>query len=609
MIHLYYKLSSSTQIDELLNAFTPHKSIDFKEIKSLEYSEIYLVEIGNIDKEQILHIRKLLIDKKQSLIYFFINESNSLILFQLAVLLNVKSIVTKKHETAKVISDIKKELLYQKSTQLEREMVTTISSDKSFLIYDNNELKFASQKIYDDFECKDLEMVKSKVSTYFKLNDFLKNDSNTQKTLNINNKSYNIKASTSPINGEKYIYIEDSIESKDNTYKTGFIKNRIYFIEVLKEKIIEKSISDSSLGIVTIHIENIVNMSVDWSEYEIEMAIRDLILQIDVEIDSHTLIAQYDDGLYLILFEGFDFEEIKLKALSIQSHISKYTKEKKIKPIIGLYAFDINDLELNNILKIIYDISKEEIDHKNIEPEKLHRIIDIDEGLDDNRAIDIFLQATFVNKTPVKLVNIYKGLCISTSSVIVRKTDQEAYMSYESLQGTVMDFEKETIIQSSNISKDIIANVNYLDTKKKVVQLKNFRFVKGSANAREYSRVTCSQRTPVSIVYNKGTISGEILDISINSIAIKTRLHENMDSMELDEVTLNFTLAFNSDEIRYTQLSLKAKVIFKICQDEYCKVVTNLYEDQAGEAVLMEYVYSRQKEIIIELKKQTQLLK
>lgn len=610
MIHLYYKSSSSTQISETLISFTPHKSIDIKNVKSIEHSDIYLVEIDKVDKALVLHIRKLLIDKKQSLVYFFINDSSSLVLFQLAVLLNVKSIVTKKHDISNIISDIKKELSYKKSIQLEREMATIISNDKSFMIYDNNELKFASQKIYDDFECEDLEMVKSKISPHFDLEDFLKNDISTPKMLSANQQSYNIKGSTSPLNGDVYIYLEDNSEDKcTNEYKTDFIKNRIYFIEVLKEKILEKSISDSLLGIVTIQIENMANMSVDWNEYEIEMAIRDLILQVEIEIDSHTLLAQYDDGLYLILFEGLDFEEIKLKALAIQSHISKYIKEQTIKPIAGLYAFDINDFELNNILKTIYDISKEEINYKNIEPQKLHRIMNIDEGLDDNRAIDIFLQATFVNKTPIKFVNIYKGLCISTSSVIVRKTDQEVYMTYESLQGTVMSSEKETIIQSSNISKDIVADVNYLDIKKKIVQLKNFRFVQGSANARKYSRVTCSQRTPISITHNKGTLNGDILDISMNSIAVRTRLYENIDSMELNDVMLNFTLPINSDEIGFMQLSLKAKVIFSMCTDEYCKVVTDLYEDQAGESVLMEYVYNRQKEIIVELKRQTQFLK
>ncbi|WP_373034934.1 PilZ domain-containing protein [Sulfurimonas sp.] len=312
--------------------------------------------------------------------------------------------------------------------------------------------------------------------------------------------------------------------------------------------------------------------------------------------------------MYLTLFEGLDFETIKLKASTIQTHISTYTSKQKIKPVTGLYAFDVNDLELNNILEIIADISNENISPQNIATQKLYRIINLDNELDDIRAIDMLLQATFTNKVPIKLLNIYKGLCINTSSTIMKKTDQEIYVTYEQLQGTVMQFEKETVMQSSNFTKDIVADVTYIDSKKKLAILKNFRFVHGSANARKYSRVTCSQRTPISIIHNKNTLNGEILDISMNSVAIKTRLSPNIESLKLTDVSLNFTLPVSSSENGYMKLTLTATVIFAVCDESFCKVVVNLKEDQANESILMEYVYNRQKKIIVELKKQTAML-
>jgi len=45
-----------------------------------------------------------------------------------------------------------------------------------------------------------------------------------------------------------------------------------------------------------------------------------------------------------------------------------------------------------------------------------------------------------------------------------------------------------------------------------------------------------------------------------------------------------------------------------MCDKDYCKVIVNLYENQASESILMEYVYNRQKEIIVELKRQSSLL-
>jgi hypothetical protein len=199
-------------------------------------------------------------------------------------------------------------------------------------------------------------------------------------------------------------------------------------------------------------------------------------------------------------------------------------------------------------------------------------------------------------------------LCINTNSLIIKKTEDEIYLTFEQLQGTAMYFEKETVMQSSNFSKDIIADVSYVDVKKKIVHLKNFRFVKGSANARKYSRVIPSQRTPISLSHNRTTLNGKVIDISMNSIAVKTRLYPQMESLKHSKTTLNFTLPVSSSEDGYLKLKLTGEVIFTLCDNEFCKIVVNLDEDQANESVLMEYVYNRQKEIIVELKKQTTML-
>ena len=51
------------------------------------------------------------------------------------------------------------------------------------------------------------------------------------------------------------------------------------------------------------------------------------------------------------------------------------------------------------------------------------------------------------------------------------------------------------------------------------------------------------------------------------------------------------------------KLTLNAKTLFTICDDNSCKVIFELYEDSTAEAIIMEYVYSRQKELITEVKK------
>lgn len=610
MVHIFYKISTSEQLQETLNAFESLEKLDISGLKSIDNHDVYFVEIDKIEKQVLLHIKQLLSDKTDSLIYFFINDSNSLMLFQLSSLLNVRTIVTPKSDMTKVITNIKKDISLKESTQLEHMIADSVIHEQCFMIFDSNRLKYASQKLYDDFSCKNLADVRSKVCTQFGLDNFLNSTISHENSVEFssNSKIYNIDIAFSTVSGDKFIYLEKVPETvSNNGPDVDFIKNRIYFIEVLKEKILEKSISDSKLGIITIQMENISKLRDDWNEYEIEEAIHDLLLEVNGLIQSYDLLAQYDNGLYLILFEGLDFEAIKSKALTIQNHILRYIENKKIKPIAGLYAIDINNLELNQALEVISKLSRAEVSAEDINAQVLHKIINVNEDMNDREVIDILLQAVFTNKSPIKLINIYKGLCINTPSVILKTTEDEVDVSFQQLQGTVMNFEKSTVIQSSSFSKDIVADVVYINIKKKFARLNNFRFAHGSANSRKYSRVTCSQRTPITILHDKGTLNGSILDISMNSIAVKTRLYDNIESLELSIVTLNFTLPDNSAD-GYVKLSLEAEVKFIMCDKDYCKVIVNLYENQASESILMEYVYNRQKEIIVELKRQSGFL-
>ena len=610
MVHIFYKTSTSQQLQKTLNSFEPLEKLDISGLKSIAHYDVYFVEIDTIEKQILLHIKQLLLDKTDSLIYFFINDSHSLMLFQLSSLLNVKIIVTPKSDISKVIANIKKDISLKRNSQLEHMIADTMMNEHSFMIFDSNKLKYASQKLYDDFECKDLDDVKLKVCTQFNLEDLLNNTITFEESVffTSNSKVYNIEVAPSTVNEDDFIYLESVLEADSQSGRdVDFIKNRIYFIEVLKEKILGKSISDSKLGIITIQVKNISKLRDDWNAYDIEEAIHSLLLEVNGTIQSYDLLAQYDNGLYLILFDGLDFEAIKSKALTIQNHILTYTKNKKVKPIAGLYALDVNDLELNKTLEIISDLSRDEVTHQDIETQKLHKIINVNEDMSDTEIIDILLQAVFTNKSPIKLINIYKGLCINTSSVILKKSSEVVDVTFQQLQGTVMNFEKSTVIQSSSFSKDIIADVVYIDTKKKFARLNNFRFANGSANARKYSRVTCSQRTPITVIHDKGTLNGSILDISMNSIAIKTRLYDNIESLKLSVITLNFTLPYNSAD-GYVKLSLEAEVKFIMCDKDYCKVIVDLYENQSSESILMEYVYNRQKEIIVELRRQSSFL-
>ena len=91
----------------------------------------------------------------------------------------------------------------------------------------------------------------------------------------------------------------------------------------------------------------------------------------------------------------------------------------------------------------------------------------------------------------------------------------------------------------------------------------------------------------------------------MNSIAVKIRLFEHIDRLNSTKVELKFTLPIRSSLDGYMKLELIAKVTFTKCYEGYSKMIVDIEEAQAYESILMEYIYDRQKEIIIDIKKQT----
>jgi hypothetical protein len=205
----------------------------------------------------------------------------------------------------------------------------------------------------------------------------------------------------------------------------------------------------------------------------------------------------------------------------------------------------------------------------------------------------------------IKLLNIYKGLVINTSSSIVKITDGTAYVKFESLQGIVMMDEKETVLQSSSFLKDIKGVVKYVNMDKKIAILEKFGFLEGTANSRKNNRVTCATRTPIRVASTLGTLSGEIIDISAKSIAVHAKYAKILDTIKSNEVKLSFVLPSRTNEDGLVKLNIDARVLFAKCNNGFCTVICELVEDDSTDAIIMEYIYERQKEIILEIKKKS----
>lgn len=606
LCHLYNNEIDSVHVDKIISSFEDSVSIDFTDVDFIDEHGIYIVEIQEITKELSEKLISLFETKENSLIYFLVPQKYNLMFFQLAFLLNAKTIITQRQDTDKVISKIKSDFKYHKDNYLEYILGKSLIKSQEFLFFRNKKLVYATEQLFEEFDCVTLFDIEERFLSQLNIDELLKEDKGVIKYIvdseNQKDKFF-IKSVTINVNDEKVVSIEPFSNDLQNCDQVDFVSSRTSFIELLKDKVLERSISNKSFSIITIQVENLKKLDMSLNKIETETIFKELLVYIESIMENKLILSQFNMEFYVALFEDLSFEELKDKANNFNLQLTEFINEQKYKPLITLFALDINSMELNDILITLESISLKKLTDNQIQNENLAYIDNIQKDISEKEMIDLQLNSTYINKNEFKLLNIHKGLCINTSSKIIKKTQDSIYVSFEQLQGILMQNEKETVIQSSQHIKDIRADVKYVDMEKKFAILENFQFLNTNANERKYSRVTCLTRTPIVVSHLGITLHGEILDISIKSIAIKTKHSKSMSSIESKDVVLTFTLPLESHIDGFVKLTLKAKTLFTMCDEESCKLIFDLYEDSSAESIIMEYVYNRQKELIVEMKK------
>ena len=614
LCHLFYKVTNSIHIDAILSSFDNSISIDLNLTNSVDDYDIYIIELDQITKEITSKVKDIFKLKKDSLIYFIVPKNYNLILFQLAFLVNAKTLITQKQDSDKVIKKIKSDYKIFTNNNFERTLAKSLIKTQNILCFKNNEPVFASEQFLIIFECGCISDIKDRIFSQIDLDKLLTDDISLTKQILISSnkkemfliKSVSINVNNPQSYKEKLIYFESYV-SESSCNKLDFVLSKIRFIELLKDKILEKSISNKSFSVITIHIENLKKIEIELNKLEKENLIKEFLIFTESILEKKIVFAQYNQEFYVTLFEDINFKDLKVRAQNFHIEYKKFISKQKVIPTIGLFAFDFKNLELNEILVTLEDIYTNKQLKIKSNVENLEYINNFQDNMSDTEIIDLMLEDSFMHKRELKLLNIYNGLCINTSSKIIKREDNKTYISFEQLQGIVMQNERETVLQFEEQIKDIRAKVKYIDLEKKFALIDNFEFLNSNANERKYSRVTCSLRTPVLISYHGITLNGEILDISVNSIAVKTKLTKRIDEIKVKDVILTFTLPLKSAHDGFVKLKLNAKVLFVSCDDENCKVITELNQKTTDESILMEYVYSRQKELIVEVKKMVKL--
>ena len=379
------------------------------------------------------------------------------------------------------------------------------------------------------------------------------------------------------------------------------ISSRVLLVDLLRDKLTQ----DNNLTAITINIRNIEKIQKDLGLLKLEEQLTKTIYFMESLFEERLMFAQQDKDFFVVILEDVSFEDTKEMADEFHHLVLEDMAHKEFKFLIDVFAIDMHEMTPSESIMTFMDIKNKELNYIQMNSESLQHTSQTQNIINENSV----LEDAFNNDIEFKLLNIYNGLVITTPSKIIKKTKDNIYVSFEQLQGVVMNIDRETILQSSIFLKDILAKIKIIDQKKKIAVLENFKFLNTNPNSRKYARVAPASKIPIKVSLKGLSLNGNILDLSIKSIAIKTKYTKKLDHFKDKHISLLFNIPNYRFDDGYTQLNLKAKVIvvLPLDKDGNYKVVCDLEEGSDDEPIIKEYVYDRQKELIIEIKKMSKL--
>lgn len=378
--------------------------------------------------------------------------------------------------------------------------------------------------------------------------------------------------------------IQHSLNNSNNKLET-----RLGFIELLKDKLLNK---EKKLSLVTVALKNIN-----------EKDLKGLLNEVNNSLDKKIQLAQYNGDFYIALYEEQPFESIHEQAKRLNAQLNQFTALHDVVVLSEVYAINLELMEFEFILSMLQNIEKNKIPQHLQDNSQVCFI----ENMEQNQSDEYMLQQMFnvirFNQAEVKLLNIYKGLVINSKASLVKMDEKFIQLQLQHLQTEVIALQKKTIIEIPGYPQTIEMLLKHINIQTGVATLEKATLIKSSINARKHGRVTCERTTNIAIAAGGTTIKGQILDLSLVSIAVKLPYSKVLDKLEGEEVSLSFELSLKKNNLSNT-IMRKAKVqkIFVNDEKKIAKMVCDLYENSDNEHILMEYIFQRQKSIIKEIK-------
>lgn len=608
--HLYFDELTLTIFNHAKKEHTSFQTYDLhKELKSVPMADILFIEIGETTKDKLKLLVSLFAKHKPIITYLFADDVENRLLLKFALHFGITDVLPLKNEDNILFS-----IFSKNATKLDDKLYTfqKIELEKKiehffpFLVFQGKTLTYANAKAKMLYETNDLGALELKINQDEELCEALNANEDAQGSILIDKEIYLCVIKSFPQSSEKIVTLIN-YDPESEPKNCSSILNRFDFVDKLKDRLAQQSVTQTPISLVFINISNLDKLSKTFTSTTLYDAFKNLMQKLFQLKEEDQSVIQWSPNLYILMGEERSFEHACEQTKHLQKELIRATANEKITPIILSSAFHVESDDLNVVIDYIEKINTKTLLPHDIEKIKYFELEYLDHVIEEQEQITYLMHNCVNNKIPIKLLNIYKGLCINTNSYILKMSEDTYQMSCENLQGYAMQIEKETVLQAPNFPKDIKAEVSLVDIKRAYVVIKNLTFMPSSANNRQHTRVQTSIRTPVLIKYaQRSSAQGDIIDISVNSIAMKVSKLLREEEILNQKVRLSFSLPNEEGENGYVVMDIEAKVTYMLHKDEHTKIVVLLenlpkpYDDY-----LLRYMYNRQKELIFEIKKAT----
>jgi len=377
--------------------------------------------------------------------------------------------------------------------------------------------------------------------------------------------------------------------------------NRMSFIELLKDAFLIHDSEDNPLPVILIRIENSDKIIEHHGPKVYNDIYKEIISRARNYFGNDANIAQWHKDVSAIMSMDGSIESLKTTLERFHQDAVNHVNIEGATPVLDSFVIDLHGVELNKAIQIIDHMHQKQLLLAEIADLAYYEIGASQSVEDEEEEALYYMEKILQNKAPIKLLNFYKGIRISTSGRLIKIADTMAYIAIEKMQGYAMKLEGHTVIQSPSFPFDLQANVKIVDIGKKVALLSSYQPLHVSANNRQYIRIQSDHRMHVTLTTAKNVNSGTIIDISIKSIAC--RINNLKITPEIGTAAmLQFSLPLPRLDGGMASMSVGGKIQYIQKEEEFTKVVVILDLEEPYESFLIEYIYNRQQSLVNEIK-------